>query len=71
MTVTVFKGRPLETWEVVHHKNGNGKDNRLENLALLPADAHMLITMTENARIAELEAQIVGLKAELERCRDR
>jgi HNH endonuclease len=33
-------GRPLESWEHVHHINENPKDNRIENLQMVTASEH-------------------------------
>ena len=41
--LTHWRGRPLSLQ--LHHRNGNGKDNRLENLELLCANCH---SQTEN-----------------------
>lgn len=58
-------GRPLESWEIVHHKNHVKTDNRIENLELISkAIEHNAETLTHvhfmkmKKRIEELEAQL-------------
>lgn len=57
-------GRPLEDWEVVHHKNGVKDDNRIENLELLPHHHHSGVSVVEHKRIAELERRVKELLEE-------
>lgn len=55
LVMSEILGRPLRHYEHVHHKNGNKGDNRPENLELVEAGKHALITSLET-RIRLLES---------------
>lgn len=56
-------GRCLQSWELVHHKNGIKDDNRIKNLQLVTDERHNQITILEN-RIKYLENRVTILEAE-------
>ena len=51
-------GRRLEKGEIVHHKNGNRRDNRPENLKLLTAKEHYKLHVVPMLQ-QRMEAQII------------
>jgi len=53
-------GRDLQPGEVVHHRNGDRKDNRRENLAVFPSQAEHMAEHRQQRQILT-EAEVVTL----------
>jgi rRNA maturation protein Nop10 len=57
-------GRPLESWEVVHHIDGDNCNNAMENLLLLPHRAmHSAYTLLQ-VEVRKLQARVTLLEAD-------
>jgi hypothetical protein len=57
--------RPLEHWEIVHHKNKVKDDNRIENLELLPNQATHIALQKMQKEIFSLKSKVTNLEAEI------
>ena len=73
LVMATHLGRCLESWEVVHHIDGDNCNNSLDNLVLLPNQAmHTAYTLLQvamrnlEARVTLLEAENVLLKTQLD-----
>ena len=65
LVMAEYLGRPLESWEIVHHKNGNKKDNSLSNLTILEDGTHKA-TEALLREVRQLRNRIVYLEQRLE-----
>lgn len=54
--MAIHLGRPLRRDEVVHHKNHDRTDNRLENLELMSHSDHARMHCTERGWMAKMGA---------------
>lgn len=47
MVAEQILGRPLDKGEIVHHRNGDKRDNRAENLEVMTQSEHVRLHLPE------------------------
>jgi len=66
-----YAGRCLKPWEIVHHKNADTRDNRIENLELLPSRKFHIIEPVTKSLITRQRKTIVALRAQVRELKQR
>lgn len=64
LIMAMFLGRCLESWEVVHHKNGIKTDNRIENL-------HLLNSQTEHSSSIRMQQWKNSYEKEIKKLKEK